>query len=341
MVSSTAGATLRGLAIWMVTGAALVAFSPDAHAQSCGRLIAGFSEAFTGNCPSSPPQLRFRADIQCLDSCGRVLFTNTSMEEAVAEGDCSGPCHPYYIVRNQVQGLTWRTTARGQKISGTILPECINRSTIVERFYTCPCIECDSGDGGGGGSPDPRDDDTGYQDPLIISLNDTEYVLSSVEEGVKFDLDGDGEGQLTAWTVAGTDDAFLALDRDGNGSIDHGRELFGDATPQLPSNEPNGFRALAVFDSPANGGNDDDQIDARDFIFEHLRLWVDSDHDARSTPQELLTLPEAGIIAIELGYEKSSSVDAYGNEFRYSSFVRRSEAVPVRCWNVFLINSTP
>lgn len=189
-------------------------------------------------------------------------------------------------------------------------------------FLTCTCLGCDTC----GGSP------------IVIDIAGDGIALTNPADGVDFDLNGNGTRDRLGWTRTNSDDAWLALDRDGNGNIDRGAELFGDFTAQPPSRNKNGFLALAEFDKQGNGGNADGSIDSRDTVFESLRLWQDKNHNGVSELDELHTLAELNVKALELNFKESKRVDEFGNEFKYRAKVKDATNASVGrwAWDVFL-----
>ena len=188
--------------------------------------------------------------------------------------------------------------------------------------------------------PNLQPADIGYEYTEGSSVDYTVYLYSplvfdfvsvgplrtlSTLSGVRFDLDADGHREATGW-VAGNRGAFLALDLNGNGVVDHGGELFGQATA-LPDGSAarHGYQALAKYDL-----NDDRCIDSRDPIFDQLLFWFDHDGNGRSELVELHTLAEMQVHTISLEYETQSGRDQFdnGNLMKYRARFKGPSSCP-------------
>jgi hypothetical protein len=180
--------------------------------------------------------------------------------------------------------------------------------------------------------------------PIVVDIAGNGFDLTSAAEGVQFDIDRDGVAEQLSWTAANTDDSWLVLDRNNNGTIDDGGELFGNHSPQpVPpvGEERNGFLALAEYDKLENGGNGDSVITRGDGIFDDLRLWRDRNHNGVSEPRELFTLPQLGLRKLHLDYQESSRVDEHGNRFKYRAKVKTAQDAQLGrwAWDVFLVRA--
>lgn len=146
-----------------------------------------------------------------------------------------------------------------------------------------------------------------FKDPLIISLDGNMPQLGN--DTFSFDIDSDGTKDQISTLKYGS--GFLALDKNENGKIDDGSELFG-------AKSGNGFRDLSAYDDDGNGW-----IDENDKIFDKLRIWQKTGIESK-----LVGLGEVGVGAIFLG--------SANTEFSYKSLEDNSMQGQMRSSGFFV-----
>jgi hypothetical protein len=291
----------------------------DHEQEECEQAL--FWNYATNTCSDTP-----QTQAQCDGYDWYWNFTNSSCGDTPAIGMCGGgPDWGNYFSTGCYGGLgLFFGSSCGR--SGTYINKCYMDNGDYDDHF-CVCNGCDWC----GGSPILVDVPGGFD-------------LTDVKRGVQFDLNANGKPDRLSWTSPSSTAAWLVLDRNRNGTIDTGKELFGNFTFQ---NEPpagvekNGFRALAVYDKPEDGGNDDGMIDNRDAVFWKLRLWRDANHNGISEAGELHPLSEFGIQSISLDYKESRHRDRYGNQFRYRAKLYGPNHQELGRWayDVYLLSS--
>ena len=169
--------------------------------------------------------------------------------------------------------------------------------------------------------------------PILIDTRSVGFKLSKPSKGgngepktcAEFDLRGDGQMECWSWPEVGSGNGWLALDRNHNGRIDSGKELFGNYTEQPDSKNKNGYDALMQFALIQNGGftNPDGTpnyiLDDRDLVWKRLVIWIPEDYSGVSKPYELHKLSEFGIHSISLIPALYKKTDQWGNTFKYGA----------------------
>ena len=166
---------------------------------------------------------------------------------------------------------------------------------------------------------DPKDDLPETYDPIVIDFNKNGITSTRLDNTVYFDHDNNGFKEATAWIEK--DDGLLALDKNGNGKIDNGNELFGNHTISntiygyTDKKATNGYEALKAYDL-----NNDNVIDEKDEIFNKLKIWKDKNSNGITDDGELSSLTHNNIKSIDLNY-KEIAMDENSNTVKQSSKV--------------------
>ena len=173
-------------------------------------------------------------------------------------------------------------------------------------------------------------------DPLVFDLGGDGITTISLEESnAFFDLDNNGFAEKTSWVNA--KECLLAYDKNGDGIINGGNELFGDRTLMKDGRTlaSSGFTALAEYDD-----NKDGKIDGNDAIYTLLRIWQDSDGDGIASAGELKQLVDLGIVSIGLSYSNTGVTDGANNiQVRTGTFTLADDSS--RAVGKYLLNRNP
>ena len=181
-------------------------------------------------------------------------------------------------------GNTIKEEDRKFEVSGYVLQSGTSKNLNVKYIHPAKGLIKDD-------DKDPNDDKPETYDPLVIDLNNDGIKGTNLDYKINFDLDNNGFKEATSWID--NNDAFIAIDKNNNGTIDNGSELFGNksisnnAYAYTNPNSKNGFESLKEFDS-----NNDDIIDEKDKEFTNLLLWQDKNSNGISETDELIKLSD-------------------------------------------------
>lgn len=166
---------------------------------------------------------------------------------------------------------------------------------------------------------DPEDPPEAVAPPIVLDLDGNGAALVSLADSkTRFDMNGDGVADKTGWIATG--DALLALDRNGNGTVDDIDEI---SFVKDKAGAKTDLEGLAAFDSNADG-----KLDGSDARFVEFRAWRDANSNGVTDAGELLSLAQAGIVSISLTGAATGETAATGNNIVYNtgSFVRATGA---------------
>jgi Ca2+-binding RTX toxin-like protein len=147
-----------------------------------------------------------------------------------------------------------------------------------------------------------------FNDPLVLDLDGNGVNTVGTNLNIHFDNDGDGNKEQTGWIS--DSDGFVVIDKNSNGTIDDGTELFGSNTILSDgTTAQDGYQALKEYDINLDG-----KIDIHDDVFSQLKIWNDINYNGVSEEGELSSLSELGIKSISVNGESSNQIDQNGNK---------------------------
>ena len=243
---------------------------------------------------------------------------------AVAPVDSAWPLlNPAVYLSSSLAGLSRDEVANARVVMAGLSERAVTAEGLGADFK----MGVDAAAAGENGTTVPR------RDPLALDLDGDGIETRGADGRVVFDHNGDGIKTGTGWLRP--DDGWLVLDRNNNGTIDNGGELFGvDTAKSDGTKATDGFDALGDLDS-----NNDNVFDSKDTRFADVRIWRDLNQDGVSQSNELSTLAANNILSIGLGKTRARTDLGNGNVQTATGTFTRSN-VTTTASNTTTANST-
>ena len=230
------------------------------------------------------------------------------------------------------------TTPENARLHGFSTGDATPRSIEHDDWHLISCREC-YGDNFKTRVTIPDCIDTTC--PVVIDTEHDGFEFGGEERRVAFAMWPYEGFQVQNWVVPRGDDAFLALDLNGNGAIDDGTELFGNGTLLYLENRlaENGFIAMAQYDRFALGGNEDGRLSPEDEVWPDLLMWLDRDADGVTDRGELTPVIDSDLIEISLITYETNHWDRNQNWWRFPGIAKsqtpEGKTRPIRILDIF------
>lgn len=189
-----------------------------------------------------------------------------------------------------------------------------------------------------GVSPNVKPVCPGGSSPIVIDPTGQGFHMTDVAHGVAFRKYPSDPSVHLSWTDPHYGNAWLVRPSPDGTVTSLAFNMFGNLSPQPPSDNPNGYSALAFWSKQAGCGIID-HLEAVNCpqVWSQLRLWVDANQDGVAQPKELRKPGAMGVLRISLNYRELRRVDQYGNQFRYVAGIEDAGGPKdKRCYDVFL-----
>ncbi|ELD4018237.1 LysM peptidoglycan-binding domain-containing protein, partial [Salmonella enterica] len=244
------------------------------------------------------------------DTINKVLkdYYDNQTDYTIASGDTlSDIARKFQTSVEQLLSLNPSITDPDKIIAGATLHIPLSSGVALEQFKKSGLFKLLNGLLRAGASGPDTSEATRVSDPVVIDLNGDGVKTIGKSAGILFDHDGNLFAENTGWVSP--EDGLLVIDKNHDGKIDSGNELFGSNSVQSDGSiAKTGYEALRGYDE-----NHDGVIDQKDTIWSQLQVWQDRNSNGVVDEGELSSLDKLNIATVRLDYNTLSFTDSEGN----------------------------